>query len=332
MSKGQKKKHEQINKICEERFNNVIIVSPNELIKNTHDLFNAQYIRNRILPWKKEVVIFQTNREKLQRYDNGGCQKLKEDLATIEFIKKVFIKFGNKFNFNLSEFYYERHPYVKNVICLEHGLFDNRTDHFLNSKYGCPKCGRQEYGLAIRMNQEEFINKANKIHSNKYSYNKVNYIIGNETVIITCPKHGDFNQTPNKHLNGQGCPKCNNSIMENEIVKLLEKYNIKYINEAKQKILKWLGRQRLDFYLPDYHIAIECQGEQHFRPVSFGSRCGKKENYFKNVCERDQRKLNLCKEHNIKLLYYSNYKNIPENYMGQGCFNDLNKLLNEIKK
>ena len=27
-------------------------------------------------------------------------------------------------------------------------------------------------------------------------------------VIITCPEHGDFFQTPNNHLKGQGCPKC----------------------------------------------------------------------------------------------------------------------------
>ena len=63
------------------------------------------------------------------------------------------------------------------------------------------------------MSKEEFIIKASLIHNNKYTYNKVDYINYNTPVIITCPIHGDFAQTPGKHLRGsngiaQGCPKC----------------------------------------------------------------------------------------------------------------------------
>ena len=54
------------------------------------------------------------------------------------------------------------------------------------------------------------------------------------------------------------------------------------------------GYQHLDFYLPQYNVAIECQGEQHFRasPHSF-------------FYERDERKNKLCLEHNIPILYLS---------------------------
>lgn len=58
------------------------------------------------------------------------------------------------------------------------------------------------------MTQSEFIKKSKLIHNNNYSYDKVEYINYNTPVIITCPIHGDFAQTPGKHLNGQGCPKC----------------------------------------------------------------------------------------------------------------------------
>jgi Zn finger protein HypA/HybF involved in hydrogenase expression len=34
------------------------------------------------------------------------------------------------------------------------------------------------------------------------------YVNAKKKVIITCPIHGDFEQTPNAHMNGQGCPKC----------------------------------------------------------------------------------------------------------------------------
>lgn len=55
---------------------------------------------------------------------------------------------------------------------------------------------------------DEFIQKSNKIHNNFYNYNKVNYVNTTQKVIITCPIHGDFEQSPNHHMGGQGCLKC----------------------------------------------------------------------------------------------------------------------------
>ena len=53
-----------------------------------------------------------------------------------------------------------------------------------------------------------FIERANKKHNNKYSYTKTEYFKYHEKVIITCSTHGDFEQSPAKHLAGQNCPKC----------------------------------------------------------------------------------------------------------------------------
>lgn len=55
---------------------------------------------------------------------------------------------------------------------------------------------------------EEFIQRARKVHGDKYDYSKVEYK-GQETHIsIVCKKHGVFVQTPHSHLRGQNCPKC----------------------------------------------------------------------------------------------------------------------------
>ena len=43
---------------------------------------------------------------------------------------------------------------------------------------------------------------------------------------------------------------------------VLEKNNIVFIEQYREK---WLSKQSLDFYLPEYNIAIECQGMQHFK-------------------------------------------------------------------
>ena len=73
---------------------------------------------------------------------------------------------------------------------------------------GCKNCFNLRRGDATRKTQEEFIESAKHIHCGKYQYEKVIYENDAKKVIITCPIHGDFKQTPNKHLQGQGCPKC----------------------------------------------------------------------------------------------------------------------------
>ena len=68
----------------------------------------------------------------------------------------------------------------------------------------------QEGALFLGINQynnmskiitnKEFIEKSNKIYNNKYDYSKTKYVLSNTKVIITCLEHGDFNQTPGKHM------------------------------------------------------------------------------------------------------------------------------------
>jgi len=58
------------------------------------------------------------------------------------------------------------------------------------------------------MNTIDFINKAKEIHRDKYDYSKVEYVSSQKKICIICPKHGEFWQRPNDHLNGHGCKKC----------------------------------------------------------------------------------------------------------------------------
>ena len=61
-----------------------------------------------------------------------------------------------------------------------------------------------------KLTTEEFIIRAQKAHGNKYDYSKVNYINIRTKIIITCPEHGDFFQTPNRQISGNGCKECGN--------------------------------------------------------------------------------------------------------------------------
>ena len=60
-----------------------------------------------------------------------------------------------------------------------------------------------------KLTTQEFIEKAKKIHGDKYDYSKVEYIKSGLKVCIICPKHGEFWQIANSHLQGQGCTECN---------------------------------------------------------------------------------------------------------------------------
>lgn len=61
---------------------------------------------------------------------------------------------------------------------------------------------------------------------------------------------------------------------------------------------------RLDFYLPNNNIAIECQGIQHFTDVVFGNGC----QTLQGIQRRDKLKKQLCNDNGINVIYYANYK------------------------
>ena len=57
--------------------------------------------------------------------------------------------------------------------------------------------------------QEEFVQEeAQEVHGDKYDYSKTEYVNGDSKICIICPQHGEFWQTPQKHLHGQNCPQC----------------------------------------------------------------------------------------------------------------------------
>ena len=105
------------------------------------------------------------------------------------------------------------------------------------------------------------------------------------------------------HLQGHGCKLCNESLLERDINLYLTRNNFLFIREKK---FDWLGKQSLDFYIPSLKIAIECQGEQHFKNViHFGGY-----NKFLYRKKLDENKYKLCKDHNIKIIYIVKDKNI----------------------
>lgn len=95
------------------------------------------------------------------------------------------------------------------IICKEHGEFMQTPNSHLKPT-NCKQCSLKKNGDINRDNSHIFIEKAKRIHGDRYDYSKVNYINAHENVTIICSKHGDFEQIADAHLRGKNCIKCSN--------------------------------------------------------------------------------------------------------------------------
>lgn len=152
--------------------------------------------------------------------------------------------------------------------------------------------------LRNKRTNEEFINDSIKIHNGKYKYHKTIYVKEKKRVIITCPLHGDFIQTPSVHLRGSGCKKCNESFGEKNIANFLNKNNIFYIREHKFEDCKNKYQLPFDFYISSLRTCIEFDGIQHFQPVEyFGGQIA-----YEKLKINDKIKSNYCEDNYIDLI------------------------------
>ena len=305
--------------------NQEFIEKANKIHNNKYDYSKVEYVNNStkvciICP--KHGEFWQTPHHHLNGH---GCSKCRNENNgdrrrgnVKEFIEKANKIHKNKYDYSKVEYI---NSYAKVcIICPEHGEFW-QSPYVHIQGHECPECAKIKRAKNNKHSIDEFIQKSKLIHGDKYDYSKVEYINSHTKVCIICPEHGEFWQRPCCHTNlRQGCPFCNESQSEMEIEQILCEHKILYI---RQKRFDWLGKMSLDFYLPNYGIAIECQGKQHFESVDyFGG-----EEEFKLTYERDLRKKQLCEKHNIKILYYANYF-YPFPY---NVFNDKNTLISEIK-
>lgn len=126
-------------------------------------------------------------------------------LSTDFFIDRSIKIHGYKYDYSLVD--YKKSKEKVEIICPVHGVFTQRPNAHLNGA-GCVECGIIEAKLKTRLGKPAFVDKAKKVHGDKYQYSLVDYAGSKKKVKIICPDHGIFEQTPNAHLRGIHCPKC----------------------------------------------------------------------------------------------------------------------------
>ena len=175
----------------------------------------------------KIIIICPIHKEFTQRPDHHlegkGCQHCSYKIPTNEaFIKQAQEIHGDRYDYSKVD--YINRTQAITIICAEHNEFAQRpSDHLAGN--GCPTCAGN-----IKKTTQQFIKDANIVHENKYDYSKVKYSTNRDKVVVTCPIHGDFEQTPTAHLSGSGCNRCGNNIRTNEefILKANKVHNGKY--------------------------------------------------------------------------------------------------------
>ena len=309
----------------------LFIEKARKIHSNKYDYSKVDYINNST----KICIICPEHGEFWQRPNNHlngyGCPECGKNIIGEKsrknkeyFIEKAKQIHGDKYDYSKVEY----HKAIEKVciICPEHGEFWQTPSNHL-SGHECPICA-QEKRLEKRSDDKNvFIEKARKIHGDKYDYSKVDYINSETKVCIICPEHGEFWIRPGNHINSKiGCPVCSESHLEKEVRTMLKNAGIEL---EGQKTFEWLRYENplvLDFYLPEYNIAIECQGVQHYQPVGFGCKSEEKiHEMFELVIDRDRVKKQLCEEHGVKILYYT-----KENVDNENTFTNIDELKKQI--
>ena len=154
--------------------------------------------------------------------------------TTEEFIEKARKVHGEKFDYSLVK-YFNNHTKVK-IICSIHGVFEQTPGNHLLGQ-SCIYCRGK-----VKSSSKEFIEKARKVHGEKFDYSLVDYINCKTKIKIICKEHGMFEQNANNHLQGKGCPLCGGKT---------KRKTETFIEEAKE-----INGNIFDYSLVDY---INCK-------------------------------------------------------------------------
>ena len=121
--------------------------------------------------------------------------------TTHQIVEQFKVVHGDKFDYSMVDY---THSQTKvKIICRTHGKFEQLVGMHRKGQ-GCAKCMHDNK----RHSRDAVIDGFNKVHFGRYDYSMVDYSNTDTKVKILCADHGVFEQAPEKHLSGNGCPKC----------------------------------------------------------------------------------------------------------------------------
>lgn len=163
-------------------------------------------------------------------------------------------------------------------------------------KCWCPKCS----GVIIVTIEDCYnlaTNNNGKCLSNEYKN-------AHTKMLWECQNKHQWEATCHNIKSGKWCPKCSLKKSQKKLTSIVEEIfpNFEIIVEKR---FKWLGLMSVDIYIPKLKLAIEYDGEQHFKPVRFGGMPVKLAvERFKEQKKRDKKKNKLILKHKESVKYF----------------------------
>ena len=184
-------------------------------------------------------------------------------LTTEEFITKAREVHGDYYDYSLTIYKTAREKVE--IQCPKHGRF-NQVPYVHTRGNGCDKCGRQKLADLFKGSTKDFIKKAVKLHGLKYDYSKIDYIRSWDKVIIICPEHGEFLETPNKHLRPGGCSICNLKARDEKQTYSTEEF----ISKAQEVHGDYYSYGKTSYVKSNINVIITCQIHGDFEQLPAG--------------------------------------------------------------
>lgn len=180
---------------------------------------------------------------------------------------------------------------------------NNRPVDLFKREGGCPTCSLVNKGLKRRKTHEEYERQLAEINPNIKLIGR--YTRSHDYIRCKCTIHGvEWESFACNLLNqSAGCPVCNSSKGETELIEVLKDFGVNYSTQKTFKECRDIHPLRFDAYDNDNNIAFEFQGEQHYFPVDFDYNDPViAEKSFESLKRRDAIKVDYCKKNNIQLV------------------------------
>lgn len=168
---------------------------------------------------------------------------------------------------------------------------------------GCPVCGRIKASLNESKSHDDFVLELQKANPNIEVLGE--YKGTHRKIKCKCKLDGTiwYGYPANLLNKSAGCPTCNISNGEREMVSILNKLKINYVQQYSISDCVYQRKLKFDAFDIDNNIAFEYNGEQHYRPVDFANK-GKEwaKTQFELTKNRDKAKIEYCKENKIPMI------------------------------
>jgi len=189
-------------------------------------LESANNVHGSLYDYSKTIIISKKSKVKIICKTHGefeqlpsshikghGCSKCaqiartqSQRYTTKEFIESVTKIHNSKYDY--GKVVYINSQTKVEIICPIHGSFQMKPNSHYNGQ-GCPKCGRISANKNIALDYSVFLDRAEQVHNNRYTYQEESYTNYTTKINIYCSEHGYFKQTPHSHISMKtGCPKC----------------------------------------------------------------------------------------------------------------------------